>query len=119
MRLSVQDATAFRQLIYKLADGECTPEEVKLLHEFMNRSSSNAELVDLLTTETGTAKLLREQVESEKVWEGHHLMLRHRRRKRRRMMPFGMQLDIVSLMVLLLLVGATCFLVYMYLGKLK
>ncbi|MDF2189148.1 hypothetical protein [Paraflavitalea sp. CAU 1676] len=117
MRLSVHDATAMRQLIYKLADGECTPQEKSLLQEFMSRSPSNEELVDLLTTEEGTAKLLREQAESEKIWAGHHLKLRRRRRKRRKMMPFGMQLDMVTLIALLLLVGATVFMVYMYLGK--
>jgi hypothetical protein len=102
-------ARELRQLIYKYAKGQLTLEEKQQLDEFMNRSPENANLVALLTSPEGPARLLEEQAQLEAVWKGHSFQTILDKLERKRPQPFKHR-TLIILLLLLFLAGAAYFL---------
>lgn len=70
-----QEARELRTLIYKSAKTQLTQEEADRLEEFINRSSENADLVKLLTTDEGYEAIVKELQERKSRWNGRDLQL--------------------------------------------
>lgn len=112
MKKHSAQARELRLLIYKYAKGTLTANEKIKLDNFMNRSPENASLVELLISPDGPARLLERQARMEKMWEGHKFLFVLRRLKRKRRRPI-LQLNVVTILVLMLLIGSTCFLLFL------
>ena len=113
MEEDVREAREILRLIFKHKRTQLTADEQQMLDDFVNGSPDNAELVQLLATSEGYDKLLTEEVEAEKVWQGTKFHFPHDRHKRRKPAISILQLILITITVLLLVGVAAWFLVWM------
>ncbi len=71
----LEKAKAIRVLIYKRMSGDLSIDEQKELDDFINASPENAELVDLLTSDSGMVALLQQYEADDQIWAGEELQL--------------------------------------------